>query len=63
MTTTTTRLERITVALLQSDYVKTAYLEAAELVAMARLIELELDRCRDMDAETAFSHMEQRRLK
>jgi hypothetical protein len=37
------RLERITIALLASDYVKMAFLSAAELGVMARSIELALD--------------------
>lgn len=53
-----TRLERIAVALLASDYVKMAFLEPGELAAMARLIELELDTVADMDRAAASAYKE-----
>jgi hypothetical protein len=57
MTTERTRLERITVALLASKYGKKAFLQAGELVGMARLIELELDRVSRMTRPEAVAHL------
>lgn len=51
-----TRLERIAFALLQSDYVKMAFLQAEELCGMARLIELQLDVVANMTEEQARAH-------
>jgi hypothetical protein len=52
-----TRLERITLALLGSDYVKMAFLEASNLVGMARLIELQLTACAEMTEEQAHAQV------
>ncbi len=46
-----TRLERIVIALLQSDYVKSAFLEASDLCVMARSIELCLEAVSTMTKE------------